>query len=89
MDENQAQLALERRIVEAFIEVIDQKIGAMNGSTMLAERRLALEKLKAAVVEIWPDVRRRRMGSNQSVAGEAAQAVDYPSEGIALTWLIR
>jgi hypothetical protein len=54
MDENAAQLALERRIVEAFIEVIDQKIGAMNGSTMLAERRLALEKLRAATVELWP-----------------------------------
>ncbi len=54
VDENQAQLALERRIVEAFIEVIDQKIGAMNGSTMLAERRLALEKLRAATVELWP-----------------------------------
>ncbi len=56
VDENQAQLALERRIVEAFIEVIDQKIGAMNGSTMLAERRLALEKVRAATVELWPYV---------------------------------
>jgi|EndMetStandDraft_7_1072992.scaffolds.fasta_scaffold3580074_1 hypothetical protein len=54
MDENKAQLALEHRIVEAFIEVIDQKIGAMNGSAMLAERRLALEKLRAATVELWP-----------------------------------
>ena len=54
VDENQAQLALERRIVEAFIEVIDQKIGTTNGSTMLAERRLSLEKVRAATVELWP-----------------------------------
>jgi hypothetical protein len=43
MDENKAQLALEHRIVEAFIEVIDQKIAASNGSTM-----------RAATVELWP-----------------------------------
>jgi hypothetical protein len=54
VDENKAQLALEHRIVEAFIEVIDQKIAASNGSTMLAERRLALAKLRAATVELWP-----------------------------------
>lgn len=61
VDENQAQLALERRIVEAFIEVIDQKIGAMNGSTMLAERRLALEKLRAATVELWPYILKKNI----------------------------